>query len=149
LASIICICTHTYIHTHIYITIYISAHFQVITMHLPRCAQHYDLCAHVFDNKSPHALTQVHTTPKPCANGSPAYIPLPLIYALSSLHYIHVQSKILQKYPNFSNEACYPPSAPLSSTNSCIHTVARSHFLYSIELLQERIHLIVPFDTPS
>jgi hypothetical protein len=42
-------------------------------------------------------------------------------------------------------EACYPPGALLSSTNSGVHTAAEIQFLYSIELLQESIQLIVPY----
>ena len=53
---------------------------------------------------------------------------------------------IIQKFFKISKlqllEAHYP--ALLSSTNSGIHTAAETQLLYSIELLQESIQIIVP-----
>jgi hypothetical protein len=42
-------------------------------------------------------------------------------------------------------KACYPSGALLSSTNSHTHIATGSQLLYSIELLQEIIQLIVPY----
>jgi hypothetical protein len=61
----------------------------------------------------------------------------------SALGYYKQNSSKISKL--FLLEACYPPGALLSSTNSGVHTATEIQFLYSIELLQEIIQLIVPY----